>query len=130
MKLTTQLLAAFIGGQFEVQNTDEKYIYRGEIKTAEVVGGELSMTFSWMARGEGFPPIPTGWVNESNLTYEASLGDYAYIASDIGPGREGGDNRLCIHSTLIGELGVFYPPNGSKLDPTRVKGLELGATVK
>ncbi len=128
MKLTTQLLATFIGGQFEVQNINEGYIYRGEIKTAEVIDGELSMTFIWMAKGEGFPPIPLGWVNDSKLTYDASL--EIYTASDIGPGREGGNNRLCIQSSFIGELGVFYPPNGSKLDPARVKGLELGATVQ
>jgi hypothetical protein len=123
MKLTTQLLSAFVGGQFEVQNANEGYIYRGEIKTVEVIGEELAITFNWMAQGKDFPHLPTGWVNDPIRIYEADLS--IYEANDIGPGSEGGDTRICIQSSIIGETGVFYPPNGSKLNPAEVVGLEL-----
>jgi hypothetical protein len=128
MKLTTQLLARFIGGQIEVQNPEEGYLFRGEIKTAEVtLIGEMEITLNWMAKAEGIegggPPVPRGWINETNLDYGASL--EIYSVSDIGPSAEGGDSRICLRSDITGEIVVLYPPNGSKLDPARVEGLHV-----
>jgi hypothetical protein len=116
------MLATFVGGQIEVQNEGERYIYRGEIKTAVVEANEVRITLNWMAKGEGYPPIPTSWVVENRLDYTASL--EIYTVSDIGSGSEGG-RRLCLNSLIIGELVVLYPSDGSKLDPTKVKGLSL-----
>lgn len=129
MKLTTAILATYIGGQIEVQNGIEGYLYRGEIKTAEVDGNdELAITLNWMAKGEGIekgdgPPIPTGWIKDEKLKYNASLLLYSVIV--IGPSSQGGDNRLCLISHIIGETVVLFPANGSKLDPAKVRGLEL-----
>jgi hypothetical protein len=110
------MLATFVGGQIEVQNEGERYIYRGEIKTAVVEANEVRITLNWMAKGEGYPPIPTSWVVENRLDYTASLEIYTVS--------EGG-RRLCLNSLIIGELVVLYPSDGSKLDPTKVKGLSL-----
>jgi hypothetical protein len=100
------MLATFVGGQIEVQNEGERYIYRGEIKTAVVEANEVRITLNWMAKGEGYPPIPTSWVVENRLDYTASL--EIYTVSDIGSGSEGG-RRLCLNSLIIGELVVLYP---------------------
>lgn len=127
MTLTTEMLAAFIGGQIEIQNAREGYIFRGEIKTAVVEDNELRVILNWMAKGEGFPPLPTGWVTEKNLGYEAGL--VAYHVSDIGRGTEGG-NRLCLQSAIVGEIVILFPPDGSKLDPARVKGLRFPTAIK
>lgn len=128
MRLTTQMLTTFIGGQIEVQNPNEGYIYRGEIKTAVVEDNEVRITLNWMAKGEGYPPIPTRWVTDGRLDYAASL--EIYSVSNIGPsgGEVGGGNRISLNSQIVGELVVLYPADGSKLDPTKVVGLKL-ATV-
>jgi hypothetical protein len=125
MRLTTELLTPFIGGQIEIQNEGEGYIYRGEIKTAVVEDNELRISLNWMAKGEGYPPLPTGWVAERSLDYAASLDIYS--VSNIGSsGYEvGGGNRICLNSQIVGELVVIYPADGSKLDPAKVKGLRL-----
>ena len=126
MLLTSSMLDTFIGGQLEVQNQGEGYLYRGEIKTAEVKDdGTIEINLNWMAKAEGYPPLPKGWVADKRLRYEASL--EIYSASDIGHGSEGGGRRLCLNSSITGETVVFFPRDGSKLDPSKVRGLTLSA---
>ena len=125
MQLTTQAVARFKGGQMEIQNQNEGYMYRGEIETIAVENNELQVKFAWLAKGEGFPPLPKKWVKDDRLDYAASL--EIYSASDIGSSGYdvGGDSRICLDSVIVGETVVLYPPNGSKLDPVKVEGLQL-----
>lgn len=37
--LTTDVVSLYVGGQLEIQNSVEHYLYRGEIKSAEVEPG-------------------------------------------------------------------------------------------
>lgn len=128
MRLTTELLAPFNGGQIEVQNNTEGYVFRGEIKTAEVNEmDELSIGLAWMAKAEGVErgaqfPVPTGWSNEPNLTYQHSL--EVCRVHNVGPGNIGG-NRIMIESPYTGETIVLFTPDISKFDPSVVKGLVL-----
>lgn len=124
MQLTQEMLAGFVGGQAEIQNVDEEYLYRGEIAEISIENDTLKIKFSWCAKGEGFPPIPMRWINDEGRDYAASLDIYA--VSDVGPsGCVGGSNRLCLNSAIVGETVVLYPPNGSRLDPARVEGLAI-----
>lgn len=125
MQLTKELVQRFVGGQMEIQNSGGGYIFRGEIESITVEGTDLKVRFAWLAKGEGFPPIPHKWVKEDKLDYATSL-DMCTV-SDIGPsgGEIGGDNRIAVNCQILGELSVLYPPNGSKLDPVRVEGLVL-----
>jgi len=109
----------------EIQNSVEKYIFRGEIESIAVEGSELKVKFAWLAKGVGFPPIPQKWVKDDKLDYAMSLDICA--VSDIGPsgGDVGGSNRICIDCQIVGELNVLFPPDGSKLDPTKVEGLRI-----
>ncbi len=125
MKLTTEDVQRFVGGQMEVQNAGEGYIYRGEIETIAVENDELKVRFAWLAKGEGFPPIPTGWVKDDVLDYALSL-EVCSVADIGSTGHDfGGDSRIGISSFFIGETVVLFPPNGSKLDPAQVEGLDL-----
>lgn len=117
MELTAELVATFVGGQLEVQNEVEGYLYRGEIATATVEEETLKITLVWMAKGVGFPPLPERWVSDDRLTYDASLSIYG--VDDIG------DGRITLNSWIVHELVVLYPPGGSKLDPAKVEGLQL-----
>lgn len=121
MQLTQETAAHYAGGQIEVQNLVEAYLFRGEIATIAVVGdgddATLKVTLSWMAKGEGFPPFPNHWVSDYTTAYDASL--MIYSVSDIG------DGRLCLNSSIVGETVVLYPPDGSKLDPSKVEGLNI-----
>ncbi len=123
--LNPEVLIAFIGGQIEIQNEGEGYILRGQIKAAEVTSrNDFRVTLDWMAEGKGFPP--QGWNTIKMRRYEASL--EIYSVSNIGPSPQGGDDRLCLNSSVTGELVVLFPANGSKLDTSKVEGFVLPKT--
>ncbi len=113
-------LAEFIGGQIEIQSLQGKYIYRGEIKSAAVESGELSVMLSWMAKGEGYPPVPKQWVVDPHSRYDITLVLCSSIANI-------GDGRICLQNPYTAELVVLFPLGGSRLEPVRVKGLTLTA---
>ena len=117
MEVTNEILARFVGGQMEIQNQGEGYLYRGEVEAIAVEDNELQAKFTWLAKGEGFPPLPKKWVKDDQLDYAASL--EIYTPSDIG------DGRLCFNSSIVGETVVLYPLNGSRLNPAKVEGLSL-----
>lgn len=119
MDLTNELLAGYVGGQMEFQNQIERYLYRGEIATAVVEGegnnATLNVTFRWLAKGEGYPPLPTRWVADTKLDYSVSL--VVCSVSNIGHGRTNLSNWVTIENV------TFFLPDDSKLDPAKVEGL-------
>lgn len=119
MEITTETLSRFVGGQLEIQNQNEGYLYRGEIESIEVDNDSIKVKFAWLAKGEGYPPLPERWVNDENLDYVVSR--MLSSASDIG------DGRVSINVSIVWELLVFFPPDGSKLDPAKVEGLVLAS---
>lgn len=123
MQLKTQDVERFKGGQMEIQNPNEGYMYRGEVESIAVANDALQVKFAWVAKGEGYPPLPNKWVKGDNLDYAASLEIYG--VSNIGPSAEGGGDRLCLNSFIVGETVVLFPPDGSKLDQAKVEGLQL-----
>ncbi len=117
MELTAERIARFAGGDMEIQNPGEDYLFRGPVETATVEGGEVRVRFKWLAKNDGGPSNPTPtWTKDDRPDYAASLEIYA--VSDIG------DGRICLNSSIVGETVVLFPPGGSRLDPSRVKGLE------
>ena len=112
--LTTENMRKFVGGQMEVQNSGEGYLYRGETRIIEVEGTVLKVTFVWLATGEGFPSEPNRWVRSEPKDYAASLELYQVLEQTE-------TDRLVLHSSIVGETIVFFPPGGSTLDKTKVE---------
>ncbi|MFC1721758.1 hypothetical protein ACFL0Z_02500 [Patescibacteria group bacterium] len=121
MDLTTEVLSKYVGGQLEIQNKIEEYLFRGEIANASVTDGEdkeLKIQFRWIAKGDGYPPLPTKWVNHEDTNYAVSLMTANHT--------DQGNGRLVVQTGFVSnELLVFLPPSGSKLDPKKVEGLQL-----
>lgn len=117
MQLTQDMVDRYVGGQIEIQNQIEGYIYRGEIETITVTDANFEVKLTWMAKGEGYPPLPHRWVNDDELNY--GLSTLMMSVAEIG------DNRLCITSVVSSETIVLFPPDGSKLDPSKVEGLQI-----
>ena len=91
---------------------------RGEINSAILNGTKVEIGLEWFAKGEGYPPFPKRWVADERKVYKVDL--QIYSVSDIGPGSEG-SNRICLQSGITNELTVLFPPNGSKLDRSKVQ---------
>ena len=119
MEITTEALSRFVGGQLEIQNKNEGYLYRGEVESIEVDGDDIKVKFAWLAKREGDPPLPERWINDEKLDYAVSR--MLSSASDIG------DGRISINVSIVWELLVFFPPDDSKLDPAKVEGLVLAS---
>lgn len=118
-RLTTEALQPYVGGQLEIQSRGGRYLFRGEIATAEVKDGEVCVTWVWIAKGEGFPPLPTRWVNHEPRPWNTDITLFAGV-------KQIGDGRLMIN-TALGEVAVFFPKGGSALDRAKVEGLKLPA---
>lgn len=115
-QITTEDLVAFIGGEVEIQNQIEGYLYRGEIAEVKVEGENLVIKFAWSAKNRGGPnDLNPDWDNETNLDYSASLA--IYVPSDIGEG------RMAFTSFITNETAVLFPADGSKMNPERIQGL-------
>jgi len=106
---------SYVGGQMEIQNQVEEYLYRGEIERIAVEDNELRVRFAWVAKGEGYPQLKK-WIKDDGLDYAVSL--EICRVSDIG------DGRICLRSPITHELAVLFPKDGSKLDPSTVEGLD------
>lgn len=127
MRLTTQVVERFKGGQMEIRNLNESCVYRGKIETIVVENNELRVKFAWLAKGEGFPPIVQKWINDDCLDCEVSLDTYLVRDSASSGHDTSGDSRICLSSSsiFIDEIVELFPPNGSMLDPANVEGLRL-----
>lgn len=113
MEVTTEVISRYEGGQLEIQNPSEDYLYRGEVEKAWVDDGTMYVRFKWIAKmdADGM------WHSDPGLDYAVSL--------EIASASEIGDNRIHYSVMFVGEHGTFFPPNGSRLDPSRVVGLKL-----
>jgi len=114
---SNDLFQPFVGGQMEIQNGIENYVYRGEIETITYDANEntLHVRFAWLGKG-ALPP--TEWIEALGLYVSWSMS--ICEISDIGPGHLGG-RRLCLNVPITGELVVIFPPDGSKLDRSKIK---------
>jgi hypothetical protein len=120
-RVTNELLAPFVGGQIEIQAdifSDDLMVFRGELAALVVDGDEIKFTMTWMAQCEWGGE----WVKHDRLEYAVRL--LLFAVTNAGPGETGGD-RLVLESPIMGERVTLFPPDGSRLDPQRVKGLKL-----
>jgi CheY-like chemotaxis protein len=125
----TRVIPGYIGGQIEIKSPAEKFIYRGEIETIAIVDNQLRIKLKWSAKGESFPPLPKSWQKDDNLFFSWSPKPFNDI-NDIGADKAGGGHRLCISSFVSDVTATIFPPNGSKLDPATVVGLQPAGKPK
>jgi len=143
-------MARYAGGEVEVQNSSERYCYRGHIVSIELVeasggyGPRFSVTLAWQVYtpmvGPRLPYHIERWQeidDPDKLVYniDVTLPFADESAPDrstekppfqnIGPSPEGGD-RLLMTNPYTGEVATFFPPDGSKLDVDGVDWLPDG----
>lgn len=118
MEFDTKRLAAFKGGQIEIHNEGEGYLYRGEVTDAEVSDSSMSVMLGWLARSKEYPP--TGeWVMDTKPMYELST-----LFCDI---VDLGDGRLMLLSYAVGERVVFFLPGHSDFDTSKIEGFRAAS---
>ncbi len=114
MSSAEEFFQSFNGGQLEIQNLTEGYIYRGEISKIAIDKHQLNTMFNWCAKGIGFPP--TKWVKDEKNSHKVSL------AEAVASNKKG--SLVIDTGPTLKELLIFYPPGESDFDPEKVKGLD------
>lgn len=100
-----------VGGDIETH--EDGYIYRGPIDNVELKDGQVHFESPWTAR------IP------KDLSEEWEVWDITSCSmSTDNKLQDIGDGRLLIDMPLL-DHAVIFPKGGSKLDPAKVKGLEI-----
>jgi hypothetical protein len=137
----------YVGGELEVQNGQEGYLYRGKIASLEFIpaddhnGAVLKATLEWNAKadgkrlGGGFVPT-NGWDEDTVLDYSCNT-DLPDLENVDGPNIPNvifqtveGMLRLIISNPYTGETTVLYPKDGSKLNQDNVRWLADGPKAK
>lgn len=115
MDIVDQDLQRFVGGQLEIQS--EGKIFRGEISAVKLLGGftYLRIEYAWLAE---LDKATAEWHAVENKMENFRL--ELCHGNDIGPSADGGDSRVFL--IYPGGVATFFPPNGSKLDRSRVVG--------
>lgn len=106
MKLTSKVVACYIGGEIMIRNQRQRTYYRGKITVTNLNNGVLRVTFEQVVRGIGSMPDFNLVKMDRQLTYEADL--RAYDVRDIGAG------RILLRLASKGEVVVLYPANAAK----------------
>lgn len=92
MNLTTEIMRQYVGGQLEIVGRADEYRFRGQIKDIQIIPDEGAAGLGGQA---------------ATLHVE-----FDYIGR--GPHVDKGPNRLCVNSSIVGEMSVFYPPEHNK----------------
>jgi len=99
-----------IGGDLETR--EGQHIYRGPIEKIEIKGDCIYFTSPW-----------TGRKHIEGGSWENWHINVCYVNTDVVP-QDIGNNRIYFSMPYIGSA-IIYPKGGSKLDPRKVKGLEI-----
>lgn len=117
MEISSVMLPQFLGGQMEVKNQCEKYLYRGEIEKISEADGLIEVKFRWIAMGVGFP-VPERWINRPNIGFNMIFS--VYVPTLLEDGCVSFYTETCTDDI---EFIVLFPPGGNLLDPRNVEGL-------
>ncbi|MBR9704501.1 hypothetical protein GOV12_03760 [Candidatus Pacearchaeota archaeon] len=105
-------LGNYIKGQFEVQNPDEKTIYKGKIRNLSIDKQDLIISLYWKKRGIGYPPEARDWVRSYVLDPKTGKErkDLEYVAAlEIFKEVEVSNDRIILMSPVINDILTLTP---------------------
>jgi len=105
----------YIGGEAESQ--EDGNIYRGPIQSIEEDRNSVLIQLEWCAK------MPK---SEGNFEWESWSKSFLYFDRDKVSVSDIGEDRLFFNIPPLGIMTLF-PKGGSKLDPAKVKGLNISA---
>lgn len=123
-QLDPERVAQFTGGQMEMQNPVEKYLYRGQIKSIRLVKEDknvsLEAEFDWVVQADFNGKLPTSdWRVAEPKPYSTTL--LCATASWIDEGYAQERQRLVLNSAVTNELIAMFPPGYSDFYPECLK---------
>ena len=120
IRLTQEILNAYLEGQIEILSNRGKTLYHGKIQTITLESdGSITVTLYWIAKGESHK-LPGRWVMEADHS-TCTIGKN-HSAVNTGSSIHGGSDRIAIN-TGIDDYKIFtlFPPDGRLVDPERIQ---------
>lgn len=121
MHLTQVVVSRFAFGQVETRKRDRQYILRGDIEIIVVNQGTLDIVCHWVALKDTSEPGTHGWVLCQIRNFSYQTAQYSYDEEEL---KETGVLRLTNSNDPYEDEILIHPPDGSRLDPQHVEGIE------
>lgn len=121
MHLTQIVLSRFAYGQIETRKRGRQYVLRGDIEIIVLNGGTLEVVCFWVATKNTSGPNPHVWSVCQVKSFSYQERQYRYDEAELA---ETGILRLFTPSDPYEDEIFLYPPDGDRLDPSHVVGIE------
>ncbi len=110
MHLDINTILPYRGGQIEVHNAREDYLFRGQINKLILKDDVLIITLAWITNARGHAQS-LRWVRAEVRAHQVKLEEYELIPTQ--------DASLRFQSPSIGELIILSLPGVRVLNPQR-----------
>lgn len=122
-----EALPTLAKGQMEIYSKPARLAYCGQLKslTIDDGGDTFAAKFTWVAERNTDPPA--AW-KSSDLPLKGGNFEWdldSCLVVNIGPGPDGGGDRWLLTFFNTQEIVLIHPPDGDKLDPALVEGLNF-----
>ena len=121
MHLTQTVASRFSYGQVETRKKGRQYILRGDIEIIVTNQGTLDIVCHWVALKDTSKSKPHRWVLCKLRTFSYQIDQYSYDEQEL---NETGVLRLVNPDDPYEDEILLYPPEGNRLDPKHVDGIE------
>jgi hypothetical protein len=121
MHLTQVVASRFVFGQVETRKKGRQYILRGDIEIIVTNQGTLDIVCHWVAIKDTSNHSPHSWVLCKLRNFSYQIDQYRYDEDEL---KETGVLRLTNPNDPYEDEILLYTPDGSRLDPQHVEGIE------
>lgn len=122
IKINPEIARRFTYGQIETRRADRPYVLRGDIEIIVVHAGILDVTCFWVAERSLGDQGEDGWKLCNITSFQYQVNQYDYDDDDL-------FRTKCAQLTHSGhpyeDQITLYLPDGDRLDPIQVEGLEI-----
>jgi len=101
--LKNESLEKYIGGQAEIKNLGEGYLFRGRIERITIDNRELKIKFEWLAKKRDHYSSSQKWFITNLTEYVVGYEIYSQC-------KNVGKNRLSLGSAIASDKIILFPP--------------------
>lgn len=122
MRINQEIARRFTFGQIETRKRDRQYILRGDIEIIVIGNGRLEIVCHWVALKDISESSDGKWTSCHIRSFAYVVDQYHFDEQRL---QETGTLELTNPNDPYEDQIVLYPPDGDRLDPRHVEGIEL-----
>lgn len=122
MRINQEIAKRFVYGQIETSKTGRQYVLRGDIEIIVISNGQLEIVCHWVALKDTSKSSTGKWVVCKIRSFKYVVAHYHYNEDRFAAI---GVLELTNPDDPYEDQIMLYPPDGDRLDPKHVEGIEL-----